>query len=211
MKKIFNKVAIVLAVAFAGMSLTSCGIEDLLSFAELLTQINGGSETTFSGVASIERDYSNDGGENWTYNPGKGQATDSKYNVTLKVLGKSAIQGIIGQFTQNGVASNSASISLGNISVEGVTLTNVELTNVAYNNGNIGDVNDEGYVYSVSYTKDGKTYTTPADFSSTPYAYVDGNLTSTADDTNAVINLNVMIILDEQERVVLEYKGQSHQ
>lgn len=209
MKKFFNKIALVIALVATGLSTTSCGVDinQLWSFAELLTQVNGGSETTFVGTAQFQRDYIKDG--KWLYNPGTGQATNSNYTAVIKVEGKSAIQQILGSLAQGGVTQKSVSISLGNITVEGVTLSNVVLSSVSYNNGMIGDVNDEGYAYSVSYTMNGKTYTTPADFSATPYAFVAGELQSSEDGESGELTLSIQIMHDEETQFEVEYKGYS--
>lgn len=211
MKKFFNKIALVLSILTASVSFTSCDTETLLNFAGLLTQVNGGSETAFVGTAKFQKDYINDKGA-WEYNEQTGVATTSNYSVHLTVLGKTAIAEIIGQFTQNGQAgTNSCNLSLGNITVGGVTLSNVQLTSVAYNNGQIGDVKHEGYVYSCSYTMNGKTYTTPTDFSAAPYAYVDGSLTGAANGVDGVLKLNVQIVLDDQNQIEVAYNGTSKQ
>jgi len=208
MKKFFNKIAIVLAILATGMSFSSCNTDDLLNFASLLTQVNGGSETTFYGTAKFQKDYLDSKGS-WVYNPGT-QTSNSNYQATLTVTGKSAIEQIMGQI-QGTTVSNSCNISLGNITVDGVTLSNVQLTSVAYDNANIGDVKDEGYVYSVSYTMNGTTYTTPSDYSSTPYAYVSGSLSSSSDGTQGVLKLEVQIAIDESTQVEISYSGTSKQ
>lgn len=178
--------------------------QKLLTLATLLTQVNGGSETSFVGEANFQRDYIKDGG--WLFNPGTGQAKSSNYTAKLTVEGTTPIARIIGAVAKK-TKGSSASISLGNVTVEGVTLSNLKLTAVSFDKktGGIGDVEDAGYAYSVSYTMNNKTYTTPADFSSTPYAFVKGSLASA--NNNASINLNVQIAIDDNTQIEIEYVG----
>lgn len=179
--------------------------QKLLTLATLLTQVNGGSETSFVGEAKFQRDYIKDGG--WLFNPGTGQAKSSNYTAKLTVAGTTPIAQIIGAVSKNKAKGSSATLSLGNVTVEGVTLSNLQLTSVSYDKktGNIGDVEDAGYAYSVTYSMNGKTYTTPADFSSTPYAFAKGSLTSA--NNIATINLNIQVAIDDNTQIEIEYTG----
>lgn len=179
----------------------------LLNLATFLTQVNGGSETSFAGSAKFQRDYMKDGG--WLFNPGTGEAKNDNYAVKLTVEGTTPIARIIGAVAKKQAQGSAASITMGNITVEGVTLSNVKLTAVSYDTktGDIGDVKDAGYAYSVQYTMNGKTYTTPADFSSTPYAFVKGSLS--AANNVASINLSVQIAIDDNTQIEVNYTGAS--
>lgn len=203
MKKIFKSLVVLLTVLATGFSTSSCS-EDWQNLLAGLAQVNGGSETTFVGKAKITKYYTNAQG-NWEYDETKGVVTTNSYSATVKVEGKSAIQEIIGSLVQGGQTQNSISIDLGNITVDNITLTNVSLTAVAYDKttNEIGDVKDEGYAYSCSYTMNGKTYTTPSDFSTTPYAIVSGKIAS-VNETTCALTLNVELDIDDNTAVGIE-------
>ncbi len=210
MKKFFSKVALVATLVTCGMGLTSCDSlknmnmsqTNLMNLASLLTTEQGASSASFSGTAKFQKDYMTSAGS-WEYNPKTGVASKSNYAMSINVTGTTPIAQIIGSFKKQSSTAKSASITLGDITVGGVTYSNVQLTAVSYDNGNIGDVENAGYVYSCTYTTGGKTYTTPSDFSSTPYAYVDGKLNT----STGAVTLNVQLVLDASNQVEITYSG----
>lgn len=212
MKKIFTKAMAVVMLLSTGFTTVSCGSEELLNLLVTLTQVNGGSETTFNGMATFTKDKMNDNGE-WIYDPTNGKGQNSNYNAVLKVSGQSALQWLLGSGSGTS-ASNSASLSIDNISVGGYSLTNIDLSSVAYDKatGKLGDENFD-YAYAVSYSYNGKQYTTSSNSEGEieyPYAFVSGDVAQDGDQVK-LKDLIVYIVMGDMDRIDLFFSGTAQQ
>lgn len=214
MKKFFTKAMAVAMMMTAGLVSVSCGSEDIEKILNILvtvSQVNDGTTTTFKGVAALQKSYSNDGGTTWIYNTSTGRGQNSNYKMTIKVAGQSAIQWIASSFSKGSSTSSSVGITMDDITVGGVTLSNISLTQVAYDKTTykLGDENFE-YVYGVSYTYNGTTYSTSSDASGAiqyPYAYVKGQVATSDAGTVLLKNVEVWIVMGDDVRVELTYNG----
>ena len=192
MKKIFRKVVVLLTIVTTGFSMTSCGSDEIINVIEqalnIWTNINAGETIEFTGRSSIQK---------WTWNE-KNQRFEYNTTQTYSSHGLNLV-----------VKSNQAAISVGDFTVEGYTISNLELSSVTYSNGNLGDVNEEGYVYGCSYslTYNGNTtsYATSQDSSGNikyPYAEVTGKVTN-----EGVLTLSIIIDQSKTEAFNIEYTG----
>lgn len=192
MKKIFTKVMTVLAFATAGLTTASCGSEDILNTItqalSIWQMINQGQTTNYVGSAQLQKWDWNATAEGWEYEPETGVASVNNLTASLQVK------------------SQQAAISLGSISVGGYKLDNINLSAVTYAEGKIGDVNDEGYVYGVSYSLNGgAAVSTSQDANGDlvfPYASVVGEVSD-----KGALTLNLTIIMDDNNAVNIVYNG----
>lgn len=188
MKKIFTKILLVLTLVTTGFTMSSCDEETITQLLTILQQLNQGQELYFDGSSTVTHCVFNEKNNQYEYNPSTGKAAFKSHGLNMVVR------------------SGQAAIALGDFSMDGATLTNIDFPAVTYDNGNIGDIKDEGYVYGVkaTITREGgqaQNISTPTDIDY-PYAFVDGTVSSTG-----ALKLNIQIHLSEKEYYDVIYNG----
>lgn len=169
--------------------MSSCDEETLNQLLTILAQINQGQELHFDGSSTIKHCVFNDKTNQYEYQPSTGIAAFKSHGLNMVVR------------------SGQAAIALGDFGLDGVSLANIDFPAVTYDNGNIGDVMDEGYVYGVqaTFTKNGQSQSIstpePIDY---PYAFVDGKVTD-----EGKLSLNIQIHVSEKEYFDVTYTGVS--